>query len=70
MNNPSFHELKCPHPDCDGTLRVKDCHAAGEYGCVCGICVVKLAWATYQQGGRKPYLTLAQPRDQAQEAHA
>ncbi len=68
MSNPSFHELKCPHPDCDATMHVRNHLAAGEYDCICGGCVVKLSWATYQQGGRKPYLTLAQPRT-AQEAH-
>lgn len=59
MKTDTTHELPCPHPDCNATLRVKDYIMAGEYTCHCGGCVVKLAWAAYQAAGRKPYLTLA-----------
>ena len=57
---PTIHETPCPHPDCQHVLRVSDTTQAGTYLCDCKASTVKLGWATYQQGGRKPYLSLAE----------
>lgn len=54
------HNVKCPYPDCDGLLNVRENLPAGEYLCECHYCTVKLSWAVYLQGGNKPYLTLVE----------
>lgn len=54
----TVHKIKCPHPECQGLLSVRDNMPSGEYQCICHGCTVKLSWATYLQEGRKPYLTL------------
>lgn len=54
----SKHLVKCPHPDCLTELKIGEDLPGGEYQCQCHTCTVKLTWATYLAGGRKPYLTL------------
>lgn len=61
----SKHLVKCPYPGCDGLLKIGDDLPRGEYQCQCHVCTVKLTWASYLAGGRKPYLTLVDDKPQA-----
>lgn len=60
--NGIIHELECPHPDCQGILKMHDGVPAGEYDCKCKSCKVRLSWAYYQGHGYKPYLTLVEKK--------
>lgn len=64
MGEPAIYEAACPHPDCEATLKVNGALPEGEYDCKCKGCKVRLGWATYMQGGRKPYLTLVTDRQE------
>lgn len=56
----AYHMITCPHPDCDGTLKIRPDLPAGEYLCLCHYCQVALTWATYLEGGRKPHVALVE----------
>lgn len=56
INEP--HKIKCPHPQCEGVMKINQNIPTGEYPCICKGCTVKLSWATYQDRGRVPYLML------------
>lgn len=55
-------EVKCPPPSCEGTLRIRPTLPGGEHACICRACTVRVGWADYLQGGRRPYVTLVQPQ--------
>jgi hypothetical protein len=56
-------ECRCPNPGCGGVMRVGKSTPGGVYPCVCGACEVRLSWATYLHGGRRPYLSLVEKEE-------
>ena len=53
-----YHNVPCPHPECEGELHVRSDTPAGVYDCICKGCKVMLCWVTYVHGARKPIVTL------------
>jgi hypothetical protein len=54
-----IHTVKCPHPECEGVMKINDRVPAGVHDCKCHACKVKLSWAHYLDRGRVPTLRLA-----------
>lgn len=54
------HKVKCPHPECEATIRVPDYLQGGDYPCLCKAKQLRLRWATYLDRGRVPSLSLAE----------
>ncbi len=61
MTELAIHEAKCPHPECNGTIKVREGTLPGEYKCVCHSCKVQLSWAFTAEGKTEPALMLVQP---------
>lgn len=65
MTKTPPHTVKCPAAGCDAVLKVRDGLPPGEYKCHCGACSVKLGWATYLGGERKPYVGVVEKEQNA-----
>jgi hypothetical protein len=52
--------FKCPHPDCDAEIKVRQTAPAGVYPCRCGVCTLRLSWAVYLDRGRVPSAELVE----------
>ena len=59
MTKQPRHEVTCPHPECQGKMFIPDDLPAGEYDCICKSLKVRVVWASYLSGERKPYLGIA-----------
>lgn len=58
------HEVPCPHPHCDGKIRVADGLPAGVYDCPCKSCQVRLSWSPYSDRSQPPRVTMADVKAQ------
>lgn len=60
---PAYPGVKvaCPHPECEGVIKVAWALSGGVYPCPCQSCQVHVSWATYLDGKRTAYLSLEPP---------
>lgn len=49
------HQVPCPHPGCNATLKIPTTLPAGEYKCICWGCLLRVSWATGVDFKRTPY---------------
>lgn len=52
--------VECPYPGCGASIPVAQTMSAGDYLCRCHACTLRLGWATYVSGERKPYVTVVE----------
>jgi hypothetical protein len=57
------HTVKCPHPECEGVMKISDRASAGVHDCKCGACKVRLTWNFYLDRGNVPALRLAEKEE-------
>ena len=65
MATDDVFRVKCPRQGCEAQLKIRPSLPAGEYPCICRVCTVRVSWADYLEGGRKPYVSLV--RQEANE---
>ena len=61
---PAYPGLKetCPHPDCEGVIKIAWALPAGVYDCPCKTCSIRVSWTTYADYTRKVSLSLEAPK--------
>lgn len=55
--------VACPYPGCGAPIPVRHNLPNGDYLCRCHTCTLRLGWATYANGERKPYVTLVEKKE-------
>lgn len=65
-NSVARHEVTCPHPQCEGTLKIADDLPAGIYECICRGCKIQVDWGAPPDRQHVPCVTLVEPAPDAQ----